>query len=98
MEKDDVVSSVAEARPRTPPPVIVDLGGKSRKAIKKLKKGRGKLMADVDQAIEEIRSRLPDDHKNGQIVPVLVIYRKKRRRGTRGSLPFPLPSPFSLFR
>ena len=98
MDKDDNVTSVAEALPRNPPPVIVDLGSKSRKAIKKLKRGRGKLMADVDQAVEQVRSRLPDDHKKGQFIPLLVVYKKKRKRGKRGSLPcFPL-SPFSFLR
>jgi hypothetical protein len=98
MAQEDIAANVAEPLPRIPTPVIVDLGSKSRKAIKRLKNGKGKLMADVDRAIGEAHSRLPDDQKNKQIIPVLVIYRKKRKRSKRGVFPFFPPSPFNLFR
>jgi len=83
--------------PGIPSPVIVDLGSKSKKAIRKLKKGRGKLMDDVEDAIEQVRSNLPEGDRQKQIIPVLVIYRRKRRsgRGRMPSLPF---SPLSMFR
>jgi hypothetical protein len=72
---------------RVPAPVIVDLGNKKKKAINKLKNGQGKLMIEVEQAVEQVRAGLPDSDKDKQIIPVLVIYRKKRKRKCG---PFPL--------
>jgi len=96
MAQEDAAANVAEALPRIPPPVIIDLGSRSKKAIKKLKKGQGKLMAEVDLAIAQSQSRLPDDQKNKQIIPVLIVYTKKAKRRKRGPLPFLPLSPFSL--
>lgn len=54
-----------EALPVPPPepllgsanaPVIVDLGVKSRKKIKKLKKGQGPLFVDLLEAVEELKA------------------------------------------
>ncbi|SRR6266446_3163470 len=93
MEKANPETKAGQPEPsRIPAPVIVDLGSKSKKAINKLKDGQGKLMNEVEQAIEQVRGSLPDQDKNKQIIPVLVIYKKKRKRG-RG---FPL-SPLSAF-
>jgi hypothetical protein len=95
LEKETIATSIAEAHTEIPPPVIVDLGSKSKKAVKKLKKGTGKLMAEVEQAIEQVRSELPNQDKNKQIIPVLIIYRKK---GKRGTFPFSPFSPLNLLR
>jgi hypothetical protein len=77
-----------------PPPVIIDLGTKSRKAIRNLKNGTGQIRNQVEEAIEQIRLRLPDADKNKQIIPIVLIYRQRRRR-TALSFPFP---PLNLFR
>lgn len=75
-------------------PIIVDAGRKSRKAIRRLKEGRGTLMREVNDIVNELRSR-PGSQKG--IVPVVIIYRQKSRQ--RSSLSVPLiPSPFDLFR
>ena len=37
-------------------PVIIDLGKKKKKAVKLLKKGQGRLMDDVRDAIDELSS------------------------------------------
>ena len=39
------------------PTVIVDLGRQSKKRVKKLRKGAGRLMTDVEAAIEDLRER-----------------------------------------
>jgi hypothetical protein len=75
--------------------VIVDLGAKSRKAIKKLKRGTGNAAARVDEAIHKVRSHLPEADKDKPFIPVLVVYKRKRRRAGLPSLPF---SPLNLFR
>jgi len=85
----------AYASLRVPPPVIVDLGSRSKKAIKQLKSGTGELMAEVNQAIEQVHSGLPDEDKNKQIIPVLILYKKKQKRR---SFPLSPLSPLGLFR
>ena len=80
------------------PPVIVDLGSKKKKLIKDLKNGTGRLMDEVEHAVEQARSALPDSDKNKAVIPVVVIYRKKsRRRGVKG-LPFSPLNPLSMLR
>ena len=99
MDKEEISAGVAEARPRIPRPVVVDIGSKSKKAIKRLKNGKGKLMADVHRAVEEVHALLPDDDKKKQIIPVLVICKKKRKgKRLRGLLPFSPISPFNFLR
>jgi cellobiose-specific phosphotransferase system component IIA len=67
-------------------PIIVNAGKKRRKVIKSLKRGRGKLMNEVSQVIEEARSGLSGDTEAKEIVPIVVIYQKKskRKRGLWG--------------
>ena len=61
-------------------PVVIDLGKKKRKEIKKLRKGSGKLMDRVASCIQELKS-------GGKIAPsaqpivVVVRQRKKKRVG-----------------
>ena len=84
---------------QTHTPVIVDLGKRKRKAIKDLRNGTGYLMEEVDQAVARARSGLPDAEQNKPVVPVVILYRKKRkRRGGRKSLPFSPLNPLSMCR
>ena len=57
--------------------LLVDLGKKSRKQIKRLRNGTGKLVDEVQHCIEELRTAgtLPDSSQ-----PVVVIVRQKRGR------------------
>lgn len=75
-------------------PVFLDLGSKSRKAIKKLKRKRGKLMTEVEQSVEDVSSRLGSDAKNKQLIPIVIIYRRKRKRKAN-NFPFPFPFRFN---
>jgi|HubBroStandDraft_6_1064221.scaffolds.fasta_scaffold748551_2 hypothetical protein len=97
MDEQDAAPKLADhsAPPQTP--VIVDLGKTSKKAIKKLKRGEGKLQREVDEAVHQVRLRLSDADKDKPIVPVVLIYRQKRRRGAGASLSLPF-SPLNLFR
>jgi hypothetical protein len=79
-------------------PVIVDLGKRKRKAIKDLKNGRGYLMEEVDQAVSRARSSLPDAEQNKPVVPVVILYRKKRKRRGGRSFPFSPLNPLSMCR
>ena len=82
----------------TQAPVIVDLGKRKKKYINDLKNGCGKLMTEVDIAVEHARSTLPEAEKNKAIIPVVILYRKKKKRKGSGSLPFSPLNPFSLLR
>lgn len=86
-------------------PVIIDLGKEKKGRIKDLKRGRGRLMADVAAVLSEVRAGLGDDAEQKQLVPVILIYKKKNKRGKggngwngggggRGSFSFPFQFPF----
>jgi hypothetical protein len=61
-------------------PIIVSLGKKNKKVIKRLKKGRGSAMDEVLDVVEQVQANLGDDATGKVIVPVVVIYRQKIRR------------------
>lgn len=79
-------------------PVVVDLGSRGKKAIRNLKNGTGALMVEVDSAIDHVRSTLPDTEKNKTIIPVVLIYRRKKRRGRMTDLTYSPLNPFSFLR
>jgi hypothetical protein len=57
--------------------VVVDIGKKqSKKAIKRLRQGRGKLMPKIESAIQEIQ----EETKTTNVMPVVVVVEKKQRR------------------
>ena len=73
-------------------PVIVDGGKVSRRKIKDLKQGCGPLINDVSDAIAQVTTSLGDQADGKQLIPVVVIYRRKSRgrrggRGGRGLFP-----------
>jgi hypothetical protein len=73
-------------------PIIIDLGKAKRKRIKALKRGRGKLMAEVSGVINEARINLGTEANGKGLIPVILIYRQKRKRKKAGlALPFPFP-------
>ena len=59
------------------PIAIVDFGSHSRKAIKKFKKGEGKLLSHVDELIDGLSSE-------GKIAkgstPVVIVVREKAKK------------------
>lgn len=67
-------------------PVIIDLGKVKKKKIKQLKRGRGELLDEVDQAVATAAASLGAEAASKTLVPVVVIYRKKeaRRKGLFG--------------
>ncbi|HEX8136698.1 MAG TPA: hypothetical protein VF544_03820 [Pyrinomonadaceae bacterium] len=99
MEKETTTTIVAEPLQDVPAPVIVDLGSRSKKSINRLKNGEGKLMTEVALAIDQARASLPDEDKDKQIIPVLIIYKQKRRkRSGSGLLPFSPLNPLNFLR
>jgi hypothetical protein len=69
-------------------PFIVNLGSQRRKRIKALKRGHGRLMRDVADAVEQVRVTLGDAGHNRLLLPVVFIY-KQKRKGSKNLLGFP---------
>ena len=61
-------------------PIIVSLGKKSKKQIKRLKRGKGRTMDDVMDVIEQVQANLGEQATGKVLVPVVILYRKKQRR------------------
>ena len=72
-------------------PIVVDLGKVKRKAVKRLKRGRGKLIDEAYQVMAEVEANLGDEATNKELLPVIILYEKKpkkRRRKRMSLLPF----------
>jgi hypothetical protein len=63
------------------PTVIIDLGRQTPKRVKKLRKGGGRLMTDVEAAIADLRER-GVVAENAQ--PVVVIVREREEQPLKG--------------
>lgn len=58
-------------------PVVIDLGRKSRKNVRRLRRGRGKLLDDVMESVQELREG-GEIGKDAQ--PVIIVVRQKKRK------------------
>jgi uncharacterized protein DUF6200 len=72
---DDLASST---NGKAAPTILLDLGTKRRKNIKRLRKGRGNLMARLNETIEDFK-RDETISASSQIVIVVVKQRRKSR-------------------
>jgi hypothetical protein len=58
-------------------PVVLDLGKRKRKQVKLLRKGEGDLMAEIDQAVSDLKA-------SGDLAPdvqtVVVLVREKPKK------------------
>lgn len=70
-------------------PVIVDLGSISRKDLKRLRRGDGAAMDEVRQVVQSVKASGASD------APLVVLYRKKRKRTPSRKLGLPFPFPFA---
>jgi hypothetical protein len=61
-------------------PIILDLGKKKKRALRALQVGRGRLIEEVEQAIEQVRTGLGEEGEGKQLVPIVLIYKSKRKR------------------
>jgi hypothetical protein len=66
----------------TKPVVLLDVGRQSKKQIKRLRKGGGKLMQDVTETIAQLKQDNEIDPA-AQVV-VVVVKEKKKFRGLFG--------------
>ncbi len=84
---------MADYSSNTPVPFVVDLGKARRAQVRKLKQGRGRLMEEAQDVIDEVRAGLGAEGNGKEIVPIIMVYRKKnRRKGRKGG--FSIFPPF----
>ncbi len=73
-----VKDSAKSTNGKAAPTILLDFGTKSKKKVKRLRKGRGPLMARLNESIEDFK-RDETISPNSQVVVVIVKQRKKRR-------------------
>ena len=72
--------ATAPAHAEVTAPIIVSLGKKKNKVIKRLKRGKGAAMEEVMDVIDQVQTNLGEEANGKIIVPVVIIYRRKERR------------------
>jgi hypothetical protein len=65
-------------------PIIVELGKKRGRVLKRLKRGRGRAADEVRQVLEEVQQQLGPEAENAEIVPIVLIYRRRTKRPPDG--------------
>lgn len=66
-------------------PILINLGKQKRKRIKRLLKGRGKLLDEVEDVVLEAASMLDEELEGKVIIPMVLVYEKKpKRKNLRG--------------
>lgn len=74
------ISTATEAVTKNPPPIIIDLGKRKKKEIKRMKQGEGDIREDVEEALVYAAEALGDKAKGKVLVPVVLIVEKKAKR------------------
>lgn len=64
-------------------PIVIEVGKTNRRQIRQLGQGCGKLTADIQDAIADVSSTLGDRSDDAQLIPVVLVYRKKRKKGRK---------------
>jgi hypothetical protein len=62
-------------------PIVLDMGKKSRKLIRRLRKGRGKLMDRVNGVIQDLKT---DGSINASAQPIIIVIRQRAKRSVFG--------------
>jgi hypothetical protein len=71
-------------------PIIMEIGKTKKRDIRDVARGQGKIMGDLQEAVAEVTKELGDQADGKQLVPVVLVYRKKRRAKRRGGLRLPV--------
>ena len=81
-QEKDLVAAQDDSKPivEVTAPIIVSLGKKKRKAIKQLKRGKGSVMTEVMDVIDQVQETLGAQAEGKILVPVVLIYQRKVRR------------------
>ena len=68
------------------PAIVVSLGSQRPSRIRQLKQGMGRLMDDVNDVVQQVQSSLGEQADGKVFVPVVLIYRRRKRNRQRGGL------------
>ncbi len=60
-------------------PIVVDLGKRPKKKLVALERGEGELANEIAEALKEIRASLGAQADEKLLLPVVVIYKEKRK-------------------
>jgi len=77
----------SDADAKRNPPIVIDLGRQKKKRIKQLKRGRGRLVDRVNEAVAQVRSALGSEAHGKEFIPVAVIFRRGQKC-RKGMFPF----------
>jgi hypothetical protein len=83
-------TTVSEAVTEMTQPIIVDLGRKRSAALKDLKAGEGELWDEVLDVVGEVKEMLGAEADGKTLLPIILIYEKKRRAPRLERVLFPL--------
>jgi hypothetical protein len=73
-------------------PIVVNLGKKKKKPVKRLLRGEGELYTQSIQALDQVKASLGTTADGKKLVPVIVVYGKRRKKRSRNrALDLPLP-------
>lgn len=81
--RDLMQKTTGTTEPQTSP-ILVKLGKASRKRLKKLKGGEGPLMAEVLEAVEQVRAGVGAKGEGKLLLPIVIIYSEKKKGGRLG--------------
>jgi hypothetical protein len=64
--------------------IVLEVGRRKKRAIKRLRRGEGKLMAQVHEAIADAHSTSAPGEV--EVVPVVILYQEREPKPKRGLL------------
>ena len=71
-------------------PILIDLGKIRGKVVRQFREGCGELVGEVQHVLAETRKNLGSDAAGKELVPIVLVYRKKpKRRKNKVSRMFP---------
>ena len=89
MNESDKQATKHETEEEQLSPIVIDVGKVRSKRIKQLREGKGPLVRNVEEALQTVRDQLKGHLAGKQLVPVVLVYRKKPKT-SRPSLLNPL--------
>ena len=90
LSTNPVMDKSAETNSEMTQPIIVDLGKRKASRLQELKEGEGELWDEVLDVLEEVKEVLGKEADGKLMVPVVIIYEKKRRVRRLEDMLFPL--------